>query len=363
MSRSPNLQRLLFLGLSGPIVALNVWLVTQFFRYFEHLITLLVTAAILAFLLNYPVRLFQRIHLKRPFAVTLVLGLTIALFVVLGFTLVPILVDQTLQLVDRIPGWLSASQDNLRALDNWAKSRHLHLDLQGFSGRLTAQIESQLQTFAAQAVGVAIGTLGGLVDSILILVLAFYMLLDGDRLWQGLIKLIPPRIAIPLSQSLWLNLHNFFISQILLALFMAAVLIPTFLVMRVPFTLLFALLIGIAELIPFIGATIGIGLITLLIALQDLGLAVWVCLVCVLLQQLRDNILAPRLMGGFTGLNPLWILIALLIGLQIAGFLGVLMAVPIAGTIKGTLEALQQEAVNANELKQTMHKRGRWQDG
>ncbi len=46
-------------------------------------------------------------------------------------------------------------------------------------------------------------------------------------------------------------------------------------------------------------------------------------------------------MGGFTGLNPIWILVALLVGLQIAGFLGVIIAVPIAGTIKDTLDAIR----------------------
>jgi predicted PurR-regulated permease PerM len=149
-----------------------------------------------------------------------------------------------------------------------------------------------------------------------------------------------PHIGIPLGISLRLNFQNFFISQLLLAIFMTAVLIPIFLVLKVPFALLFALVIGIAELIPFIGATLGIGLVTLLLLLQDVGLAAWVGVSATIMQQVRDNVLAPRMMGSFTGLNPIVILIALLIGLQVAGFLGVVVAVPIAGTIKGTLDAM-----------------------
>jgi predicted PurR-regulated permease PerM len=340
MHRSISLQRLLVLGLSGPIVALNVWLLSQVFRYFEHLITLLVIAAILAFLLNYLVRLFQYFRMTRAQAVILVLLITLALLILVGLTLVPVVTEQTTQLINKIPEWLEASRQNLDALDNWAKQHNLALDLKGFLGRLNAQIENQLQTLASQALGLAIGTLSGVVDSVLVLVLAFYMLLYGGRLWHGLINLFPPQIGIPLSESLRLNFQNFFISQILLAIFMVVSLIPIFVSMRVPFALLFAIVIGISELIPFIGAALGITLVALLVMLQDFGLGVQVGIAATVLHQIRDNILAPRMMGDFTGLNPIWIVIALLMGLQIAGFLGVVIAVPIAGTIKGTLDAI-----------------------
>lgn len=340
MRRSAKLQRLFILGLSGPVVALNVWLVTQVFRYFEHLITLFAIAAILAFLLNYSVQFFERARMTRPQAVTVVLLITFTLLMIIGVTLVPLLIQQTTLLRDSVPAWLEASRQNLQSIDSWAKARNLSMDLQSLTGRLNAQIENQIQLLAAQALSLALGTVGGLIDSILVLVLAFYMLLYGDRLWHGLIQLLPPHIGVPLGISLRLNFQNFFISQLLLAIFMTVILIPIFLVLKVPFALLFALLIGLAELIPFIGATLGIGFVTLLIMLQDFGLAVWVGVTATVIQQIRDNVLAPRMMGSFTGLNPIVIFIALLVGLQVAGFLGVLVAVPIAGTIKGTLDAM-----------------------
>ncbi len=340
MRRPAKLQRLLILGLSGPVVALNVWLLTQVFRYFEHLITLLAIAAILAFLLNYSVRFFERAPMTRAQAVTIVLLITFTLLIITGVTLVPLLIQQTTQLLERIPASLEASRANLQSLDNWAKVHNLPLDLQGITGRINAQIESQLQGLATQALGFALGTVSGLIDGILVLVLAFYMLLYGDRLWQGLIQLLPPHIGIPFSASLRLNFQNFFISQLLLAIFMTVVLIPIFVALKVPFALLFALLIGVAELIPFIGATLGIGLVTLLLMLQDVGLGFWTGTAASAIQQIRDNVLAPRMMGSFTGLNPIVIFIALLVGLQIAGFLGVIVAVPIAGTIKSTLDAM-----------------------
>ncbi len=340
MHRSIDLKRLLVLGLSGPIVWLNLWILSQVFRYFESLITVLVISAIIAFLLNYPVRLLEKGHIRRIPAVIIVLVITTALLVIAGVTLVPLILDQTTQLLERIPSWLGASQSNWQALDAWARSRNLPVDFNRVSSQLSAQLESQLQTLATQALGLALGTLSSLVDSLLVLVLAFYMLLYGDRLWRGLINLMPPQYGIPFSVSLRLNFQNFFISQLILALFMTAILIPVFIWLQVPFALLFALVIGAAELIPFIGATLGIGVVVLLLMLQNFGLALRVAIAATIIQQIRDNIIAPRMMGNFTGLNPIWIFIALLMGLQIAGFLGILVAVPIAGTIKGTLDTL-----------------------
>ncbi|NDJ15988.1 AI-2E family transporter [Myxacorys almedinensis] len=339
--RSVNPQRFLVLGLIGPIAALNIWLLGQVLYYFGQLVTVLTVSAILAFLLNYPVRWFERVRIKRTGAVVIVLLLTVAVLAVSALTLVPILLDQTNQLLIKIPGWLEASRQNLDFWDEWAKQRNLPIDLRGFGGKLSLQIENQIQAYASQALGLAIGTVSGLIDTILIIVLAFYMLLYGDRLWQGLIHQFPPKIGIPLSDSLKQNFHNFFLSQILLALFMAGSLIPLFLALKVPFTLLFALFIGIAELIPFIGAALGIGIVTILVMFQSVWLAFQVALAAVILQQIRDNLLAPKILGDFTGLNPIWIFIALLIGLQIAGLLGVIVAVPIAGTIKGTIDALR----------------------
>jgi predicted PurR-regulated permease PerM len=343
MHRATDLQRLLILGLSGPIVGVNLWLLSQVFRYFEGLITVLVISAVIAFLLNYPVRWLEKVRVRRIPAVSIVLMITVALLVITGVTLVPLILDQTSQLLEKIPAWLGASQSNWQALDNWARSRNLPVDFNRVSSQLAAQLESQIQSLAPQALGLALGTVSSLVDSLLVLVLAFYMLLYGDRLWRGLINLMPPEYGIPLSQSLRLNFQNFFISQVILAGFMTAVLIPVFLWLQVPFALLFALVIGIAELIPFIGATLGIGLVVLLLMLQSFSLALKVAIAATVIQQIRDNIIAPRMMGNFTGLNPIWIFIALLVGLQIAGFLGVLVAVPIAGTVKGTLDAVRDK--------------------
>ena len=105
--------------------------------------------------------------------------------------------------------------------------------------------------------------------------------------------------------------------------------------------LIFAIIIGISQLIPFVGATLGIGLVSFIILLQSWWMALQVTVAAIIVQQIKDNLLTPKLLGNFIGLNPIWIIVALLLGFQIAGLFGTLVAIPIAGTIKSTFDALK----------------------
>lgn len=344
MRRSPANSQNLMIGLWVPVVGLNLWVISQIFRYFEHLVTVLTVAALIAFLLNYPVKILERLNFRRVPAIVGVLFISLMLLVILGVTVVPSAIDQTSQLIQQIPEWIRASNENINGLEEWGKVKGLPLDFNVLRTQINAKIDTQLQAIGSQVLGLAVGTVSGVLDTLSILVLSIYMLLYGDRLWLGIVDLIPDRIGTPLSKSIRLNFQNFFISQLLLGTFMALTLTPTFFFLNVPFGLSFAILIGASELIPFIGASLGIGLVTILIMLKNLGLGLSVLIASIILQQIKDNLLAPKLMGEFIGLNPIVILICLLTGGQIAGLLGVVVSVPIAGTIKGTIDLINQQS-------------------
>ncbi|BAZ69800.1 MAG: AI-2E family transporter [Pelatocladus maniniholoensis HA4357-MV3] len=349
MRRWSSVQNLLIYGLGGPIIALNVWLLSVLFSYFQHPITIFSIATILAFLLNYPVKFFERARISRAQAVIIVLLLTLTVFVILGVTLVPMVIDQTNQLLNKIPDWLNSSQDNLDRLQILAKRRRLPLNFSVINQQINANIQILVQQIPSGAVGFAGTLLSGLLNAVLVIVLAFYMLLYGDRLWYGLVNLLPSHIRVPFTTSLRINFQNFFLIQFLLGLFMVVSLTPIFLILKVPFALVFAIFIGIAELIPFVGATLGIGSVTVLLLLQNWWLAVQVAIAAIFMQQVKDNLLGPKLLGDFIGINPIWIFVAILMGFEIGGFLGSLLAVPIAGTIKGTFDTM-----NYTKAKQTV---------
>ena len=139
----------------------------------------------------------------------------------------------------------------------------------------------------------------------------------------------------------------FFITQLIISTCMASALIPTFLWLKVPFGLLFGLTIGLMALVPY-GGSVGIALTTSLVALQDFGMGGRVLIAAVIVQQILENLIAPRILGSFTGLNPVWLLISVLTGARIGGLLGVILAVPSAVVVKTALSALRR-ASGSNE--------------
>jgi len=120
--------------------------------------------------------------------------------------------------------------------------------------------------------------------------------------------------------------------------------------LKVPFGLLFGLTIGIMALVPF-GGTVGIIMTTSVVALQDFGMGARVLLAAVIVQQILENVIAPRILGNFTGLNPVWILISVLTGARVGGLLGVIVAVPFAAIIKTIITTIRPlDMINDPEL-------------
>jgi predicted PurR-regulated permease PerM len=216
--------------------------------------------------------------------------------------------------------------------------RNLPFDVRILASQLLARVQAQAESIASTGLGLVVGTFNWFFDFILILVISFYMLIDGERVWRSLTKIFSPRVRDGLTQSLQKNLHRFVVGQLLLGLFMAISLTLTFFALRVPFFLLFAVFIGFMEVIPFVGATLGIATVFSIVAFIDWWLALEVLGVSVALQQVKDNLIAPRIMGNLTGLSPVIIFVSLLLGAKVGGLLGVILAIPLTGVGKSLVE-------------------------
>lgn len=106
------------------------------------------------------------------------------------------------------------------------------------------------------------------------------------------------------------------------------------LLLHVKFALVLALLAGVTELIPVIGPFIGAVPAILVAASDHAMLGLWVALLYVVIQQLENHLLVPRIMAEGTGLNPIAVIIAILVAAKLAGIVGVLLAVPAAIIVK-----------------------------
>ena len=341
MKRTFQFPRWVKWGLALPLIALNGWVLLQIFSFFQALISIVITAVLLAFILAYPVGFLQRFRLSQTRAVLLVLALTLLILAVLGITLLPTLIEQLNQLVRRLPKWIASGSQQLQLLQNWAQSRQLPVDLSKLITQLEERSTAQLQAVSGDVLHFLVDAIGRVLDLVVTIVLTFYLLLHGDRLWEGLFQWFPRDLSGQIRQSLRQNFHNYFVGQATVALLMGCLMTIAFLVLQVPFGLLFGMTIGVMALFPF-GASLGIAIVSLLLLLQNVWLGVKAIAVAVIIQQVVENGVAPQLIGGIIGLNPAWILVSLLLGAKLAGVLGVVVAVPVASFVKSMTDYFKE---------------------
>ncbi|MEH2108716.1 AI-2E family transporter [Nostoc sp.] len=338
--RFTPIARIGAIALFLPLLVLNGWALSVFFNYFHSLIVILVGASVLAFLLNYPVSWMEHQGARREQVAILVFLLALSILLALGVTLFPLALTQAQQLVARLPELIDSGRSQLMILNEKAETFGLPINLDALVVQINDRVKGQLQAIAGQVLNLAVVTVTSLLDILLTMVLTFYLLQHGGELWQSLVEWLPNKFRDPFSKTVRLSFQNFFITQLILSTCMASALIPTFLWLKVPFGLLFGLTIGLMALVPF-GGSVGIALTTLLVALQDFSMGVRVLIAAVIVQQILENLIAPRILGSFTGLNPVWILISVLTGARVGGLLGVIVAVPTAVVIKTALSALR----------------------
>jgi predicted PurR-regulated permease PerM len=338
MTGSPNkVHQLLRIGLPFPLIVFNAWLALKVFQYFQPLVTIFGLAALLAFILNYPVQFLQQRQVQRKYAVILVFLLTLVTLLAFGITLIPILLEQLSEGAKLLPQWIDAGSQELQALSDWVETQNLPIDLSHLLMQLGDRLPGELQSLAEEFLSLALGTIDSVSEIILTVVVTFYLLLDGERLWKSLFQRLPSRWSLTLQQSLQQNFQNYLIGQVALAALVGLTMSLAFLALRVPFGLIFGLGIGIMTLIPF-GDVLSFSLVSLLVAAHDFWLGAKTLAVALVLDQIIDQAIAPRLLGSFTGLSPIGVLAALAVGTKVGGLLGLLTAVPLASFLKSGLD-------------------------
>ncbi|MBE9145938.1 AI-2E family transporter [Planktothrix mougeotii] len=346
MNPKPNWLKLLLIALVIPTLVLNGWVFLLTLEYFKSIIHIFVTAILLSFLLDYPVQKLQRYGLQRTTAILAVLLITLMILGVLGITLFPIIIQQFNTLIERLPSWIESGNQQIKTFEAWAISRNIPVNVGGVTVQLLERLSSQVQTLGGDVIGGVFTVFGRVLDVVIIAAMTFYLLLHGESLWDDFYQLFPTKIRVPVRRALRKNFKNYFIGQASVAGLLGGFMTLAFFIIQVPFGLLFGMVIGVMAFFPF-GGSLGIILVSFLVALNSIWLGVKVLITAIIVDQIVENGIAPRLLGTFTGLNPVLILISLLIGARVAGFLGLIVAVPLASFFKSLIGILQNPSSEA----------------
>nr|HID12279.1 AI-2E family transporter [Anaerolineae bacterium] len=327
------------------VLAILVLLALVIYR-FRVVIPPLVIAFLLAFILDPIVDfLTDRLHLSRGLATTLVF--LVLIVGMLGVLAAPVTVVPSIQRAVR-----SVQIDLTRIITDIGAFFERPVEIAGYSldlsevyQELSAMLRSFVASVAQGTLDVAFAIASGAFWLIFILMAAFYLVKDADRIIEQLDHLAPPGYGddfVRLRRQITEVWHAFLRGQLLLGLAMAAITTVACMSVGLSYAGVMGLLAGVMEFVPSLGPIIAM-IPAVLVALFDgsnflplsnFWFAVLVAGLYIVIQQIEGNLLVPRILGRSLNLHPLLVLIAIIVGGSLAGILGMLLAAPVLATLR-----------------------------
>lgn len=295
---------------------------------------LIVFGALLAFLLAPLVRRLETVGLGRTVAALLVYLAILALVVIAVSLLSGPASTQTANLVKRSPEYLNQARDGLSALDSWAVMHglpDLGLGQVIQPGALSVTVAGNV---LSGAVGIVTTFATSLINIVIVFVIGFYLLRDGPRLRSRLRQVLPVGYRARfdfVAEAVSFVVGGYVRAQVTMAVIIGTLAGVGCWVLGVPYPVVIGITVGLLELIPIIGALLGSLLAISIAILTSWHLALEVIAYFIVIHFLEAYVLGPRITGVRINLHPLVALLAMLIGVELAGLLGALFAVPIAG--------------------------------
>ena len=329
-------------------VLLGVAAVIGFLVLAQGALTLIAISIFIALALDPGVRFFEKKRGQaRPLAVASVGSIALILLALLGLVFIPLLVEQVARFVDSVPGMVAAISGGDGPLGFLERDYHVVEHVERSISGLGADL---LAGGAEPVLSLLGGVAASLVGAMLIIFLTMFMLLEGPDWRSRLIRLVPAQ-ARPRTRRIAAAVYEAiggFVTGNLLASFLGGIVATLILlILGVPFALPVGLLVAIVELIPFIGPFIAIALCSLVALAQGPVTAVIVLVALIIYHVIEGNTLRPLIYGRRLELSPLVVLIAILIGSEVAGILGALVALPVAGSIQAVIREVSSDPPEA----------------
>jgi len=297
-----------------------------------HIITWILIAVFLALALDPAVDFFERRGLRRGYATGIVFVLTIAVIAGLGFLLVPPLVDQVRSFVDYVPKVIDDVTAGRGPFGFLQREYHIvdrvreAIDKQGAGGVLG---------ITGTGLAVARGVLTAVAGAVAIAFLTFFMLLDGRRLVERFYDFLPDRSRPRwrrIGTDIYRTVGGYVTGNILISVIAGVASAIVLFSLGSDYAIALAVVVAVLDLIPLAGATLA-AVVVSTVVFVELGWIRGVIIIVffVVYQQLENHILQPIIYGRTVQITPLVVLVSVLIGAELAGVLGALAAIPVAG--------------------------------
>jgi predicted PurR-regulated permease PerM len=325
------------------VIGLGVYVLARIFHRIELVAFSFVLALFFTAVLHPLEKLLQRIPGPRSLSAGLALLIGLAILAGIGWFVTWQITTHSTQLGDQLSNFVDQTRD-------WLHTGPLHLkssDLDNIANNITDTIkqhQGQLISGAIQTVRTVVESLGAF---LLILLSTFFLLRDGEQIWNWTLRLFPRTAHERLDNAGrvgWRTLGGYMRGQVLIALFHGVSITVVLFILQVPLAAALGVLIFLGSFVPLIGLTVT-GALAVAVALLEHGVtgAIVVAVAIIVLVQLEAHLLQPLIMSRSVEVHPLAIALSVLTGTILAGIVGALLAVPFVAFLNSTIHALRVE--------------------
>lgn len=299
---------------------------------------LIFIAFFLALALNAPVHwIAEHLPGKRRGSRTMATSISflLVILVLAGFLamIIPPTVSQVSSFIKEVPSLVDDSRHQDNALGTFIRDNNLESFIQNTSDELSGLAKNS----GSRAVS-TLSTVGSSIFAVLtVLVMTFMMLVEGPR-WIKLAKSFLPKAkreyTAGLVRDMYKVVRGYVNGQVTIAFIASIFILPVLLILDIPYALALAAIVFICGLIPMIGAYIGATIVSLIALLESPLSAILILAYYILYQQIENYVLQPRIQANATNMSPLLVFASVIIGINLNGIVGGIVAIPIVGCLR-----------------------------
>jgi predicted PurR-regulated permease PerM len=314
---------------------IGIALVLEVIWISRHVISWLIISLFLALALNPLVVWIQRRgHMSRGAAIGVAYFIVALAIVAIGFTFIPKLVDEVNGFVQALPGYVHDLTHGRGRLGFLERKYHV---VEKVREQVQKGGAARILGLSGAAIAVTKSVITIIAATVTIVFMTFFMLLEGGALVERFYGVLPES-AQPrwrrLGDEIYKTVGGYVTGNLLISVIAGVSITIVLLVMGVPYAVALGLLVGVLDLIPLAGATLA-GIVVIGVSfLHSVPAGIVVGVFFIVYQQLENHFLQPVIYGRTVQLSPLIVLVSVLIGAALAGILGALAAIPVAGTIQ-----------------------------
>ena len=326
----------------------------------------------IAFVLNLVMKIFEEkifnflsdkkykkyLKFKRPLSVFFTFITVFLVILSLISFIIPQLIDSISKLTNAVPSYMKSFEifiskyvTHTEILNTvWNNFLSAWKEVIQFTGQVLA-------SSLTSVVNITVGFTSGLFNFILSIIFSIYMLLNKEDLQLGMKKVLYSFIRKSFADRVIRlgKISNEVFSSYIGGQFIEAIIIGVLcfigmIILRMPYSLLISVLIAVTALIPIFGAFIGTIPSAFIILIIDPMKAIWFVIFIIVLQQVEGNLIYPKVVGGSIGLPPIWVMLAMIIGGNAFGFIGILLGIPIFSVVYKVFKEIVDKRLKKLEL-------------